>query len=372
MNRASVDVMAVKSNPIVMMSAGEHDAAKWSRVLARDKAADGQFVYAVRSTGIYCRPSCPSKRPSPEQVRFFTTPAVAEMAGFRACLRCRPLAVGRPGDVHDAAVAKAVNLLRSCADEAPSLEELSAAVGLSRFVLLRAFKRVLGVTPAEFVRAERRERFRNGVREDGASVTEAVYSAGFGSSSRLYETSEETLGMKPSTMKEHGKGAEIRFATADSPLGRMLVAATRVGICAVAFGDSDAALERDLRARFSAAKSVERDENELLPQVRDVLRAIEEPAAAAGLPLDVRQTAFRERAWKAMRAIPRGETRTYGELAKVIGDAKAARAVGTACAENPVAVLIPCHRVLAANGKVENWRWGVERKRRLLEMERER
>ena len=354
------------------IEATQADGVRWSQVQTRDRSADGQFVYAVRSTGIYCRPSCPSRRPGAAQVSFFPTAEAAEAAGFRACLRCAPQRGAAPApDPQARAVARAAALLQAPGEKILSLEELAGAVGLGRFALLRAFRRVLGVTPAEFGRQNRRQRFREGAAAGGGSVTETMYAAGFGSSSRLYENSKETLGMKPSTIQAHGKGAQIRFATADSPLGRMLVAATPVGICAVAFGEGDAALERDLRARFNAAASIQRDDAQLEREVRGVLQRIAEPGAAVTLPLDVRQTAFRERAWQAMRAIPRGETRKYGEIATQLGDSKAARAIGTACAENPVAVLIPCHRVLASDSKVENWRWGVERKRRLLEIEQQ-
>jgi AraC family transcriptional regulator of adaptative response/methylated-DNA-[protein]-cysteine methyltransferase len=228
---------------------------------------------------------------------------------------------------------------------------------------------VLGVSVSEFARAERRERFRQEVREEGSSVTDAVYAAGFGSASRVYEDAGETLGMRPSVMKAGGAGETIRWMTAESPLGRVLVASTERGLCAVMFGNTDAEVERALRERFARA-AFHRDEKGLGEAMRLVLKEMGESATAASLPFDVRATAFQHRVWKALRTIPRGETRTYGQIAQMIGAAKAVRAVGAACGANPIAVLVPCHRAVGANGSLTGYRWGVERKRRLLAMER--
>jgi AraC family transcriptional regulator of adaptative response/methylated-DNA-[protein]-cysteine methyltransferase len=260
-------------------------------------------------------------------------------------------------------------MLREQAGEPISLDALAQSVGLSRFALLRGFQRVLGVTPSEFARAQRRERFRTEVRNSAASVTDAVYAAGFGSPSRLYENTANALGMRPSTMKAHGAGETIRWSTADSPLGRMLVASTDCGLCAVLFADSDKEAERELKARFEKA-NLKRDDIQLGQAVRVVLSQITESATASSLPFDVRATSFQHRVWDALRRIPRGETRTYSQIARTIGAPKAARAVGAACGANPLAIVVPCHRAVGSNGRLTGYRWGVERKRRLLEIER--
>jgi AraC family transcriptional regulator of adaptative response/methylated-DNA-[protein]-cysteine methyltransferase len=266
-------------------------------------------------------------------------------------------------------VTRAAEILRKQGGEPISLDALAESVGLSRFALLRGFQRVLGVTPSEFARAQRRERFREEVRKSSASVTDAVYAAGFGSSSRLYENATTALGMRPATMKAHGAGETIRWSTTESPLGRMLVAATDRGLCAVLFADSDKEAERELKARFAEA-NLERDDAGLGEAVRSVLAQITESATAASLPFDVRATSFQHRVWEALRAIPRGETRTYSQIAQTIGAPKAVRAVGAACGANPLAVVVPCHRAVGSDGRLTGYRWGVERKRQLLEIER--
>ncbi len=345
--------------------------AAWQQVLARDANAEGQFVYGVQSTGIYCRPGCPSRRPARNNVRFFPTCEGAEAAGFRACLRCEPTRRDARWDPHAEAVSRAAKMLREQAGETISLDALAQTVGLSRFALLRGFQRVLGVTPSEFARAQRRERFREEVGKSSATVTDAVYAAGFGSSSRLYENAASALGMWPSTMKAHGAGETIRWSTAESPLGRMLVAATERGLCAVLFADSDKEAERELKARFGKA-TLQRDDVRLGEAVRTVLSQMTESATAASLPFDVRATSFQHRVWEALRSIPRGETRTYSQIAQTIGAPKAVRAVGAACGANPLAIVVPCHRAVGADGRLTGYRWGLERKRRLLEMERGR
>jgi AraC family transcriptional regulator of adaptative response/methylated-DNA-[protein]-cysteine methyltransferase len=253
--------------------------------------------------------------------------------------------------------------------DATSLDTLAESVGLSRFALLRGFQRVLGVTPSEFARAQRRERFRKEVRKPSASVTDAVYAAGFGSPSRLYENAVDSLGMRPSTMKAQGAGETIRWSTAESPLGCVLVAATDRGLCAVLFADGDKEAQRELENRFANA-TLRRDDAGLGDAVRVVLSQITESATAASLPFDVRATSFQHRVWEALRTIPRGETRTYSQIAQAIGAPKAVRAVGAACGANPLAVIVPCHRAIGSNGRLTGYRWGIERKRRLLEIER--
>jgi AraC family transcriptional regulator of adaptative response/methylated-DNA-[protein]-cysteine methyltransferase len=340
----------------------------WQQVLARNANADGNFVYGVQSTGIYCKPGCPSRRPTRNNVRFFTTCEEAEAAGFRACLRCEPTLRTRT-DPHAEKVSRAAEMLRVQAGETISLDAVARSVGLSRFALLRSFQRVLGVTPSEFARAQRRELFRKGVSRSSTSVTNAMYAAGFGSSSRLYENAGDALGMWPSTMKAHGAGETIRWSTAESPLGRMLVAATDRGLCAVLFADSDKEAEKELQARFAKAK-LHRDDTGLGETLRTVMSQMTESRTAASLPFDVRATSFQHRVWEALRAIPRGETRTYSQIAETIGAPKAVRAVGAACGSNPLAIVVPCHRAVGSDGRLHGYRWGLERKRQLLEMER--
>jgi AraC family transcriptional regulator of adaptative response/methylated-DNA-[protein]-cysteine methyltransferase len=340
----------------------------WQQVLARDTAADGQFVYAVETTGVYCRPSCPSRKPQRRNVRFFGSPAQAEGAGFRACLRCEPARVTPKPDPQAAAIARAADYLTEHAGQRTPLEDVAAAAGVGRFALQRGFQRVLGLTPAEFARAQRRERFRDKVREPKVSVTKAVYEAGFGSSSRIYEQADQTLGMSPTALKAGGAGERVRYAITDSPLGRVLVAATDRGLCAVLFADSDGEAAAELRERLPQA-ILRRDDQALAEEISAVVSRLGETPDASALPFDVRATAFQQRVWKALLAIPRGETRTYAEIAAEIGSPAAVRAVGTACGANPLAVMVPCHRVVGAGGRLTGYRWGVERKRRLLAME---
>jgi AraC family transcriptional regulator of adaptative response/methylated-DNA-[protein]-cysteine methyltransferase len=374
----SMDVGKAAAAAVRMAPAGSAAPAvfagrAWQQVLARDRAADGQFVYAVKSTGIYCRPSCPSRRPERKNVSFFPTPALAEAAGFRACLRCEPLRVAPKADPQAQAIAKAAEFLSAHAGERTKLDELAEAAGLGKFALQRGFKRVLGVTPGEFAREQRKERFRTKVRTPRLKVTDAVYEAGFGSSSRLYENVDRTLGMSPTAMKAGGAGEVIRYALADSPLGRVLVAATARGLCAVLFAESDAEAAVDLRERFPQAvlrpSQASGDEPELSEAVGFVLGRMRETATAAEMPFHVRATAFQQRVWQALMAIPRGETRTYAQIAEAVGSPAAVRAVGTACGANLLAVVVPCHRVVGADGRLTGYRWGVERKKRLLAME---
>ncbi|HET6178089.1 MAG TPA: methylated-DNA--[protein]-cysteine S-methyltransferase [Candidatus Sulfotelmatobacter sp.] len=350
---------------------------QWQQVLQRDAKADGQFVYAVKSTKIYCKPSCASRRPMRKQVSFFPTPALAEAAGYRPCKRCEPEREEAKADPQAGAIAVVTEYLREHADSdaRTRLTDVAKAMGVSRLTILRGFKRVLGVSPGQYAKEARLERFRDKVREPKkgkAPITDAIYEAGYGSSSRLYEKSSAALGMTPRVMRAGGEGLLIRYTTAASPLGRMLVATTDVGICSIAFGRDDKELVAELRKRFSKAQLVAAKGNTgwLADAVAYVTSQLGEHPLAATFPLDVRATAFQQRVWKALQEIPRGETRYYSELAAELGVPKASRAVGTAIGSNPVAVVIPCHRAVAKDGGLGGYHWGVERKRKLLEAER--
>lgn len=345
---------------------------QWQQVLGRDHRADGQFVYAVKSTGIYCRPSCASRRPARKQVAFFPSPTLAEAAGYRACKRCEPKRADARPDPQEDAVRAAAQYLRDHADERTPFEVVARVVGIGRLPLLRGFKRVLGVSPGEFAREQRRTKFKEKVRKPEAKITDAIYDAGFGSSSRLYESSNEVLGMKPKTMREGGAGVEIRYTTASSPLGRMLVAATDAGVCSIAFGKDDAALLAELRGRYKKAEIVRAKSTDgwLAEAVDYIASQMSEHPRAAKFPLDVRATAFQQRVWRALQQIPRGETRSYGQIACELGMPKAARAVGSAIGSNPVAVVVPCHRAIHGDGTIAGYHWGVERKKKLLAAEK--
>ena len=338
----------------------------WQQVLARDAQADGQFFYAVKTTKIFCKPSCPSRRPERKNVSFFPTAEQARAAGYRACLRCEPESVAQKDDPQVAAIGAVTSYLTEHAAERTRLKDVAKATGVAPLTILRGFKRVLGVSPREFAKAERVRKFKEKVREPKMSITDAIYDAGYGSSSRAYEG--VSLGMTPSVMKAGGKGENIRYTFGDSPLGRLLVAATPRGICSIAFGDDDQNLLGELEERFPHA-SITRMDGEMAEFVRQVVDMIAEPRKAVGLPLDVRMTAFQQRVWNALLQIPAGKTKTYGDIAAEIGSPKAAVAVGGALGQNPVALLIPCHRVVGSGGSMTGWRWGVDRKRRLLAME---
>lgn len=336
---------------------------KWQQVVARDARQDGRFVFAVRTTGIYCRPSCPSRRPRRDSVEFFPNPNEAERAGYRACLRCKPTEVSSQARY----IAHARRILDS-AEGVVTLPQLSKQVGLSPFHLQRLFKRATGLSPREYQSARRMQRVKHGLRK-GDDVTTALYDAGFGSSSRLYEKAPKNLGMTPGEYKRGGAGAIITFAIAPSPLGRLLVAATERGLCAVRFGDNAGDLERDLREEFHAAE-LHRDEAAMQQYLEPLLAMIRGENTIIDLPVDVRATAFQTKVWEKLRQIPRGETRSYSDIAREIGNPAAVRAVARACASNPVALAIPCHRVVRSDGDESGYRWGVERKRKLLRQER--
>ena len=340
--------------------------AAWSAVLARDARYDGRFVYAVRTTGIFCRPSCPSRRPHRKHVTFYDGPALARAAGFRACRRCAPESV--------TAAARAIGRVRAHIDahldERLTLAELSGVAGLSPSHLQKAFKAALGLSPRDYVRLRRAERFKSEVRS-GRSVTDALYEAGYGSGSRLYSDANARLGMTPGAYKRGGAGETVRFSTAASKLGRLLVASTERGLCAVQLGESDTALEAALRKDYPRAELV-RDDRVLKPALAAILAHLDGAVPRLDLPVDVAATAFQWRVWRTLQQIPYGETRSYAQVAEALGQPKAVRAVARACASNRVALLVPCHRVVRADGSLGGYRWGAERKRRLLEKEKGR
>jgi len=340
----------------------------WRAIQGRDPAYDGAFVYAVTTTGIYCRPTCPARRPGRARVRVFSTGADARAAGFRACKRCRP--DDRPNAV--ALAERAARLighaLASADAHTPTLADLGRALRLSPTHVQRLFKRVTGVSPKAYARALRHDRFQAGLGE-GQSVTDALYGAGFNAPSRLYAETSRVGGMTPGVMAKGGAGETIRYATAPSPLGRLLVACTERGLCAVSLGASDEALVSELRHRFPRAQLVAAA-HALGAELAAVLAAIDCRAPARALAQDVRATAFQKQVWDALAAIPAGETRSYGEIAQALGRPKGARAVAAACAANPLAVVVPCHRAVRGTGDLAGYRWGIALKRQLLAAER--
>ncbi|HLH26294.1 MAG TPA: bifunctional DNA-binding transcriptional regulator/O6-methylguanine-DNA methyltransferase Ada [Chloroflexota bacterium] len=343
-------------------------AEQWEAVRRRDPAADGHFLYAVDTTGVYCRPSCAARPARREHVTFHATPAAAERAGFRPCKRCRPDLP--PRAERDAAlVAEACRTIEA-AEEPPRLADLAAQAGVSPHHFHRTFKRIAGVTPRAYAAAHRQRRVQDGLAA-GAGVTDALYAAGFGSAGRFYATAPAMLGMTPSAYRRGGQGEAVWYAVDRCSLGYVLVAATERGVCAIMLGDEPAALTADLAARFPHARLTEPDPG-FADWVAAVVRFVDDPARAGGLglPLDVRGTAFQRRVWEALREIPAGQTASYADVAARLGSPRAVRAVAGACAANPLAVAIPCHRVVARDGGLAGYRWGVERKQRLLERER--
>jgi len=337
----------------------------WEAVRRRDSSYDGVFFVAVKTTGVYCRPSCKSRPPKRENVSFFPSAEAAERAGFRACKRCRPDRLGEP-DPQVEAVKRACETIAS-AEEALSLDDLAKTAGMSPFHFHRVFKKVAGVTPKAYAAQMRARRAAESLRTAG-TVTEAIYDAGFNSSSRFYETATARLGMTPSAVRRGGMGETIRFAVGEASLGAVLVAATDKGVCCIMLGDDPDRLLRELQDRFPRAKLIGGDAD-FEQTVAAVVGLVEAPASHFDLPLDIRGTAFQQQVWQALRAIPPGKTATYTEIARAIGQPKAVRAVAGACAANPLAVAIPCHRVVRTDGDLSGYRWGVERKRKLIDME---
>lgn len=359
-------MIAPTAHALIPVPVRTTDDRRWTAVLTRDRAADGTFVYAVTSTGVFCRPSCPSRRPRRERVRFFDAASAAERAGFRACLRCTP-AGARPASPAATAVTRAAAYLRAHATDTVSLADLSAHVGLSASHLQRAFTVHTGVSPREFQAACRAAHFRGALRA-GADVTTATYDAGYGSPSRVAAQKPTGRGLTPSAYRKGAAGESIHYAVVASALGRLLVAGTARGVCAVKLGAADASLVEALMAEFPGATVQPRG----LPAgwARAIAAAIGgRPASTPDVPVDVQGTAFQWRVWKALAAIPAGETRTYAEVATAIGRPKAVRAVARACATNPVALVVPCHRVVPSAGGPGGYRWGADRKAALLERE---
>lgn len=340
------------------------DDPRWEAVLARDARADG-FVYSVATTGVYCRPACGARTPNRRNVAFHADAAAAEAAGFRPCKRCRPNEAPL-AERQAALVATACRHIEQ-AEEALSLDELAAGAGLSPHHFHRLFRSVTGLTPKGYADAERARKVRAAL-GNGTQVTEALYEAGFGSSGRFYAAADAALGMLPAAYRKGGAATEIRYGIGASSLGRVLAAESERGICAILIGDDDDALVGDLGRRFANARMIAAD-IAFQEKVAHVVAMIEEPAQGLALPLDIRGTAFQRRVWQALQAIPAGETRSYAELAKAVGDPAAVRAVAGACAANHLAVAVPCHRVVRGDGSISGYRWGVERKRALLARE---
>jgi AraC family transcriptional regulator of adaptative response/methylated-DNA-[protein]-cysteine methyltransferase len=349
-----------------MPAPGLPDPSRWRAVAARDARADGRFFYAVTTTGVFCRPSCPARRPRPEHVRFFDTAAAAAQAGFRPCRRCRPERTMSLEDDRRTRILAACRALERTPP--PRLAALASGAGLSRFHFLREFKRIVGVTPGEYRAARQRAQLQAAL-GGGEAIDAALYDAGFGSPSRVYEHSARLLGMSPGTYRRGAPGVRIRVGCARTALGWVAVAATDRGVCAIELGSVRTALEARLRERFPRSQITAADPT-LEGWLAALVRFVETPRRGLDLPLDVRGTAFQQRVWRALQALPAGTTVSYGELARRLGEPRSARAVARAVATNPVALAIPCHRVIAAGGGVSGYRWGIERKRALLERER--
>lgn len=344
------------------------DEERWQAVMTRDATARGVFVYGVASTGVYCRPGCASRLPRKQNVQYFDDWEAAEQAGFRACKRCQPRRAEAPND-QTQAIVHACQIIDAAVD-APLLADLARSVGLSPYYFHRLFKKVVGVTPKQYYQQKRLERVRAHL-DQGASVTDAMLNAGFQSSSRFYDETPGGLGMRPSEYRKGGEGLSIRYATARSSLGWVLIGATLTGICTIEFGDDPALLEKNLHTRFAEAR-LEGNDPEFAAWVMEVLAFLEEPKRGLNLPLDVQGTAFQRRVWMALREIPAGETISYAEVARRIGNPRATRAVAHAIASNKIAVAIPCHRVVRNDGGLGGYRWGIERKRQLLQKESEK
>jgi AraC family transcriptional regulator of adaptative response/methylated-DNA-[protein]-cysteine methyltransferase len=340
----------------------------WNAVAKRDARFDGAFVYAVRSTGIYCRPGCPSRRPRRAVVQFFATPEIAERAGFRACRRCKPNSRDS-AETRGALIQRVCRELEANSEDGIRLGTLAARVGLGPHQLERTFRRAVGITPRQYAAAVRLGRLKRGLRKGATTVTEALYEAGYGSSRQLYEQSDAQLGMTPAAYSRGGRGMEITYTVTVSRMGRVLVATTARGISAVYLGDRDATLASALRKEYPKAE-IRAGGREASDWVRSIVRYLDGGGPRLDLPIDVQATAFQRRVWEALRRIPCGSTRTYGEIARAMGRPKAARAVARACATNPVSLVVPCHRVIREDGGMGGYRWGIERKLALLAQEK--
>jgi AraC family transcriptional regulator of adaptative response/methylated-DNA-[protein]-cysteine methyltransferase len=348
-----------------MSSLSAQSDPRWASVLARSAEADGSFFYSVKTTGVYCRPSCPSRRARPENVRFHATRQEAEAAGFRPCKRCKPDQASLLEE-RTAMITEACRFIES-SPETPRLDELAARAGVSSFYFHRVFRAITGLTPRAYTAAHRGQRVRQELARSG-TVTSAIYDSGYNSPGRFYGESSGVLGMAPTTYRAGGANTDIRFAVGECSLGSIVVARSELGVCAISLGDDPDALVRDLQDRFPRARLIGGDA-EFERTVAQVVGFVEAPAVGLNLPLDVQGTAFQQRVWQALQEIPAGSTATYTEIAGRIGAPKSVRAVAQACAANPVAVAIPCHRVIRNDGGLSGYRWGVERKRALLRRE---
>jgi AraC family transcriptional regulator of adaptative response/methylated-DNA-[protein]-cysteine methyltransferase len=362
----------MRSSKMATRTNHSHDAQRWQAVLARDSSMDSAFVYAVRSTGIYCRPSCPSRRPRREQVAFYRQPAIAEMAGFRACLRCKPSSNGNGEHADDIrAVVQLCREIDQQIEQNPErtlkLVDLSERAGISSHRVHRMFRKMIGITPRQFADALRLRRLK-GRLQRGDSVTTALYEAGYGSASRLYEYANAQLGMTPATYRHGGRGMEITYTIEECPQGKVLVAATDRGVSAVYLGDQDHLLEQALHEEYPKA-NIRKGSGTLGPWVRAIVKHLRGGEKHLDLPLDVEATAFQRRVWQELQKIPYGTTKTYSQVARALGQPTAARAVARACATNPVSIVVPCHRVVRESGQLAGYRWGLERKRALIEQE---
>jgi AraC family transcriptional regulator of adaptative response/methylated-DNA-[protein]-cysteine methyltransferase len=341
------------------------DETRWNAVLRRDSEQDGKFVYGVASTGVYCRPSCPSRRPAQHRVTFFSSPETAETAGYRACRRCEPRSSHSSAERRILAVRE---YLDEHWAETATLDQLGRLVQMSPYHLQRTFKRVVGLTPKAYANAQRLDRMKSQLRE-GHTVSRATYEAGFTSGSRAYEQATAGMGMTPGTYRKGGRGMRVRYTIVPTAAGQLLAAATDRGLCAVMLGDRESSLEASLRSEYPAAQ-IQRDDSELRNLTERVVAGLSSGGTQAVLPMDVPGSLFQRQVWEALRRIPLGETRSYRSIARELGRPTAARAVARACASNRLALVVPCHRVVRENGELGGYRWGIERKRQLLEMER--
>jgi len=348
-----------------------NEATAWESVLQRDASADDRFLYAVTTTGIYCRPSCPSRRPKRDNVAFFSSAAAAEEAGFRACQRCRPNRAKAPHRAIERAREYIDTHIADLGEERITLELLGEQSGLSPYHLQRKFKEIVGLTPAQYIRARKSERLKGELKR-GETVSRATFGAGYGSSSRVYGDSDKRLGMTPATYRRGGAGAHIEYVTARTSLGFLLVGATDRGVCAVTLGNDVKSLEGALELEYPAATRthVSHPSSSFNAWVADIIEAVDSDRVRLDIPFDIQASAFQWKVWRELQKIPFGETRSYGEIATAIGSPKAVRAVASACATNRAAVVIPCHRVVRQNGELGGYRWGLERKQLLIEKER--